>query len=169
VYISIEPFQAYPPEFYTQGVRCATSHLERDTPEAKHTSFIAPSRSEKVEAGSEIQELLRVNEAGEILEGFSTNFYAVMDKTLYTAKEGVLAGVTRTAVLTLAQGQIPVVLKPIKVSDLPNVSEAFVTSAGREVMPVRQVDEAVIGEPGPVTRELMAKYRAHILKEAEKI
>jgi branched-chain amino acid aminotransferase len=169
VYISIEPFQPHPAEFYEHGVRCATSHLERDTPAAKHTSFIAPSRSEKAEVGSEIQELLRVNAAGEILEGFSTNFYAVIDKTLYTANEGVLAGVTRAAVLTLAQGQVTMVLKPIKVSDLPNVSEAFITSAGREVMPVRQVNDVVIGEPGLVTRDLMAKYRAHILKEAERL
>lgn len=168
VYISIEPFQTYPPEFYEQGVRCATSHLERETPQAKHTSFIAPSRSVKSESDPEIHELLMVNEAGEILEGFSSNFYAVIDKVLYTANEGILPGVTRASVLALAEGHIQVVLKPIKVSDLPRVSEAFITSSGREVMPVRQVDEVVMGEPGPVTRDLMARYRAQIMKTAER-
>jgi branched-chain amino acid aminotransferase len=169
VYIGVEPFEPHPAAFYEQGIRCATSRRERATPEAKYTAFIAPSRSEKADAGSDVQELLRVNEAGEILEGFSSNFYAVIDKTLYTASEGVLAGITRTAVLALAPGSLPVVLKPINVSELPRVSEAFISSSGREVMPVRQVDDVVIGEPGPITRDLLARYRVQTVKAAEKI
>jgi branched-subunit amino acid aminotransferase/4-amino-4-deoxychorismate lyase len=60
-------------------------------------------------------------------------------------------------------------LTPIMVADLPHAVEAFITSSGREVMPVRQIDDAVIGagEPGPVTKELMARYRAHVMKDAE--
>ena len=168
VYISVEPFESYPPEFYSAGVRCATTHLERATPEAKHTSFIAPSRSEKAHADPDIHEKLMVNSPGEILEGFSSNFYAVLNGELHTANEGVLAGVTRKVVLAEAEGRVPVVLTPITVNDLPSVTEAFITSSGREVMPVRQIDEVVIGEPGPVTRLLMAQYRAHILRDVER-
>jgi branched-chain amino acid aminotransferase len=168
VYVSVEQFESFPAEFYEQGVRCATSHLERISPSAKHTSFIQPSRSEKAGVGPEIHELLMVNAAGEILEGFSSNFYAVLNGTLFTAGEGVLEGVTRQIVLAEAKDVLPVTLKPIKVSDLPQVTEAFITSSGREVMPVRQVDEVVIGPPGPVTKELMARYEARILRDAER-
>ncbi len=168
VFISVEPFEAYPPEYYTQGVRCATSHLERATPEAKYTAFIAPSRSEKAQSEGVVHEKLMVNAQGEILEGFSSNFYAVLEGRLHTASEGVLAGVTRKVVLAEAEGLVPVVLTPVKVSDLPFLTEAFLTSSGREVMPVRQIDEIVLGAPGPVTQALMARYQAHVLKDAER-
>jgi len=168
VYISVEPFAAYAPEAYREGVRCITSHLQRATPAAKHTSFIAPSRSEKAQMASDIQEELMVNEQGEILEGFSSNFYGVLGGVLHTANEGILAGITRQVVLVVAEGLVTVSLTPIKVAELSKLSEAFLTSSGREVMPVRQVDAVVIGEPGPITQELMARYRAHILKDAER-
>jgi branched-chain amino acid aminotransferase len=168
VYLSVEPFASYPPEFYSHGVQCATSHLERATPEAKHTSFIAPSRGEKAQADPDIHEKLMVNDQGEILEGFSSNFYAVLNGKLWTANEGVLAGVTRRVVLGEAEGRIPIELKPITVNDLPAVREAFITSSGREVMPVRQIDEVLIPSPGELTRVLMLRYRDHILRDAER-
>jgi branched-chain amino acid aminotransferase len=167
VYISVEPFSPHPAEFYTHGVRCLTSHLERSTPEAKHTSFIAPSRSEKAQAAPDIHEALMVNRQGEILEGFSSNFYAVLDGVLRTAGAGVLAGITRAVTLAAAEGLAPVSLTPVHVADLKAVTEAFITSSAREVMPVRQIDDVVIGEPGPVTRALMARYRERILTDAE--
>ena len=168
VYISVEPFAGYPPEYYARGVRCATSRLERATPEAKHTAFIAPSRSEKARAHPEIHEELMVNDRDEVLEGFSSNFYGVLDGILHTAGEGVLAGVTRALTLSEAEGLAPVSLTPVRLADLPRLTEAFITSSGREVMPVRQIDAVEIGEPGPLTRELMARYRARILRDAER-
>jgi branched-chain amino acid aminotransferase len=168
VYISVEPFAAYAPETYSQGVRCITSRLQRATPAAKHTSFIAPSRSEKAQIDSDIQEELMVNEQGEILEGFSSNFYGVLEGVLRTANEGILAGITRQVVLAAAEGLVTVSLTPIKLADLSQLSEAFLTSSGREVMPVRQVDAVTVGDPGPITRELMARYRAHVMQDAEK-
>lgn len=167
VYISAEPFNSHPAEYYAHGVRCLTSHLERLTPEAKHTSFIAPSRSEKAQAAPDVHEELMVNKAGEILEGFSSNFYAVLDGVLHTAGEGVLAGITRSVALAAAEGLVPVSMTPVRLADLPRVTEAFITSSAREVMPVRQIDDIVIGEPGPITRALMARYRERILTDSE--
>ena len=169
VFIGAEPFQSFPAEYYTRGVQCATTHLGRGTPKAKYTGFIAPSRAAQAETDPDIHEMLMVDDAGRILEGLSSNFFAVLKGTLYTAGEGVLEGVTRGVVLAEAPKMLPVSLTPIMVADLPHAVEAFITSSGREVMPVRQIDDAVIeaGEPGPVTKELMARYRAHVMKDAE--
>jgi branched-chain amino acid aminotransferase len=167
VYISVEPFTSFPPDDYRQGVRCVTSRLERSVPTAKHTSFIAPSRSARATTDPEVHEILMVNEAGEILEGFASNFFAVMEGTLYTAGQDVLAGVTRQIVLAEASAILPVWQKPVRVDDLPRLTEAFITSSGREVMPVRQIDAVVIGAPGPVTRDLMARYHDHVMQDAE--
>jgi branched-chain amino acid aminotransferase len=167
VYIGVEPFESFPPESYSRGVRCATSRLVRALPAAKHTAFIAPSRAARAEVDPDIHELLMVDETGQILEGFSSNFFAVTGGVLHTAGEGVLAGVTRQIVLAEAAGRVPVAMAPVTVDQLPGLAEAFITSSGREVMPVRQVDRAVLGDPGPVTRLLMALYHDHILREAE--
>jgi branched-chain amino acid aminotransferase len=169
IYISIEPFVTYPAAYYTHGVRCATTHLSRHTPRAKSTNFIAPSRTAKAASDPQIHELLIVNTADQILEGISSNFFAVLNAVLRTAAEDILNGITRQLILAEAQTLLPVQLTPIGLADLPQLSEAFITSASREVMPVIQIDDHVIGngQPGPYTQTLLNRYRAHLAQTAE--
>ena len=169
IFISVEPFEVYPPEFYQRGVRCATTRLSRHTPQAKSTDFIAASRETKAASDPGIHELLMVNRAGEILEGISSNFYAVIDGVLRTAGQDVLEGITRHIVLQEAAAVIPIDYRPLKVSELDRVTEAFITSASREVMPVSQIDEHIIGsgQPGSITQTLLAKYREELGRNAE--
>jgi branched-chain amino acid aminotransferase len=171
ILISVEPFEVYPPEFYQRGVRCATTRLSRHTPKAKATDFIAPSRESKAALDPGIHELLMVDAPGQILEGISSNFYAILEGVLRTAGEGVLEGITRHIVLQEAAEVIPIDYHPVRVSDLTHVSEAFITSSSREVMPVIQIDEQIIGagQPGPITRTLLEKYRASLERDAETV
>ncbi len=171
VLISAEPFDVYPPEFYQRGVHCATTRLSRHTPKAKATDFIAPSRESKAALDPGIHELLMVDSHGQILEGTSSNFYAVRKGVLCTAGEGVLEGVTRHIVLQEAADVIPIDYHPVRVSDLAEVSEAFITSSSREVMPVIQIDDQIVGagQPGPITRLLREKYRADLERDAETV
>ena len=169
IYISVEPFEVYPAEFYQRGVRCATTRLSRHTPKVKATDFIAPSRESKAALDRGIHELLIVNQAGEMLEGISSNFYAVIDGVLRTAGQDVLEGITRQIVLQEAASVIPIAYRPVKVSDLDRVTEAFITSSSREVMPVIQIDKQIIGtgEPGSIMQTLLAKYREELARNAE--
>lgn len=169
LFIASEPLAAYPEAFYQHGVRCATTPLDRATPLAKATEFIAPSRAAKAHSDPDLHELLRVDAAGALLEGVTSNFFAVLDGELRTAADGVLAGITRQVVLAQAAGRLPVVLEPVHTADLPRLSEAFITSASREVMPVAAIDRVRIGagQPGPITLEALARYRAHLLDTSE--
>lgn len=169
IYISIEPFEAYPPECYTYGVACGTVRLARQTPRAKLTQFIAPSRARKIESDPRLHEILLVDAEGRILEGITSNFFAVLNGALRTAGQGVLEGVTRGIVLSLAIGLAPLHDTPIDLADLPHLSEAFITSSSREVMPVVRIDRVVIGDgrPGPITQDLMARYRGYLAQAAE--
>ena len=56
-------------------------------------------------------------------------------------------------------------------ADLPAFEDAFITSSSRGVLPVRQIDETVIGVacPGPITRTLMQAYAAAIEELTEPI
>lgn len=171
IFISIELFEVYPAEFYQHGVRCATTRLSRPTPLAKSTDFIAPSRESKAAIDPAIHELLIVNAQRQILEGISSNFYAVIDGVLRTAGKDVLAGITRSIVLREAAALIPIEYRPLKVRELDRVAEAFITSSSREVMPVIQIDDQIIGtgQPGPIAQTLLEKYRAELARNAETV
>jgi len=169
IFISVEPFEVYPAEFYQRGVRCATTRLSRHTPQAKATDFIAPSRETKAAIDPGVHELLIVNRAGEILEGISSNFYAVIDGVLRTAGKDVLEGITRHIVLQEAVAVLPIEYQPVKLAELNRVAEAFITSSSREVMPVVQIDQHLVdaGQPGSITQMLLEKYRAYLALNAE--
>jgi branched-chain amino acid aminotransferase len=171
IFISVEPFEVYPAAIYQRGVRCATTRLSRHTPLAKSTDFIAPSRASKAALDPGIHELLIVAAHGQILEGISSNFYAVLGGVLRTAGQDVLEGITRHIVLQEAASVIPIDYRPVTMAELDLAAEAFITSSSREVMPVIQIDDQVIGagQPGPVTLTLLDRYRACLERDAETV
>jgi branched-chain amino acid aminotransferase len=171
IFISVEPFEVYPAEFYQHGVRCATTRLSRHTPQAKSTDFIAASRETKAASDPDIHELLMVNRDGEILEGISSNFYAVIEGVLRTAGKDVLEGITRQIALQEAASVIPIDYRPLNMIEIDRAAEAFITSSSREVMPVIQIDEQVIGtgQPGPIAQTLLVKYRKELAHSAETV
>lgn len=170
LYISLERFAEPPERAYREGVRCATApaELRRHMPAAKSTRFIAPASQARADA--EVQELL-LTDGNAILEGSSSNFFAVLDGALRTAGEGVLAGITRGAILRLADGLLPLVLEPVALGELPGLQEAFISSVSRAVLPVTTIDDRSVGDglPGPITVELGRRFRAEIERAIEPI
>jgi branched-subunit amino acid aminotransferase/4-amino-4-deoxychorismate lyase len=71
-------------------------------------------------------------------------------------------------VLEVARDVIPITTEAVRYADLPRVSECFITSVSREIMPVVKIDQLVIGDgsPGPITRALMGRFRALVTREA---
>jgi len=169
VYICVEPFISWPERLYQEGVRCVTRFLPRREPRAKSTDFIAPSRRVRRALQPGIHEVLIVDEIGRILEGISSNFFAVMKGVLYTAEEGVLEGVTRSLILEIAREMLPIQLEPVTREQIEVLSEAFITSSSREVVPVVEIDGIPVGKgvPGPLARELLWRYRRRVWEELE--
>jgi branched chain amino acid aminotransferase apoenzyme (EC 2.6.1.42) len=66
--------------------------------------------------------------------------------------DGVLEGITRDSVMTIARDQgVEVQERSLVRTDLYTADEMFMTGSAAEVVPVRAVDGRVIGDPGPVT------------------
>jgi D-alanine transaminase len=102
-------------------------------------------------------------EDGFVTEGTSNNTYIVKGKTIVTRQLGheILHGITRAAVLRMArEAQMTVEERPFTLDEAKVADEAFFTSASAFVMPVVQIDEAVLGDgtPGPVARRLREIY-----------
>ncbi|MFA7565464.1 MAG: aminotransferase class IV [Alkalispirochaeta sp.] len=95
-----------------------------------------------------------------ILEGAASNFYAVVDGTLRTAGDGVLEGIARAMVLAVAPDILPVSMTPVTLDDVLSrrLQEAFISSATRGIVPVRQIDQVILGPPGPVTRAVAVAW-----------
>src|SRR5712671_369553 len=96
---------------------------------------------------------------GVVTEGTKTNFFGVLDGTLRThpCDEHILPGVTRSILRELAR-ELSVDLDetPIQASEIPQLSELFLTGTTTDVMPVVTLDNKPVGngKPGEVTRKL---------------
>jgi D-alanine transaminase len=101
---------------------------------------------------------------GLITEGSHTNFFAVKDKTLFTAPLSnlILEGITRRTVLELCnQMKIEVKEKHIRKDELKKFNEFFLTSTTKEIMPIVQIDnlEVSSGMPGTITKKIQAAFK----------
>jgi len=172
VFLSYEPLALPDPRLYEHGVRAACIPVARELPRAKSTAFIATATEYYARKPPEVYEYVMVSREGALLEGLTSNFFAVRGGVLRTAEEGVLAGVTRAIVLEVAAGHgLCVARTPVHRDELPALDEAFITSASRELVPVVAVDDVIIGSgrPGAVTQELLAGYRMQVERELGEI
>jgi branched-chain amino acid aminotransferase len=168
LFVAIEPFTPLPARRYEDGVACATLDVRRESPHAKDTRFIATAQDAYGRLPEGVEEGLIVSDDGAILEGLSSNFFAVVDGTLRTEEERALIGVTRSLVLEVAEGLIPVDRHAVRRDDLPRVAEAFLTSVSREVLPVVRIDGRPVGDGrvGRWTRAIMDGFAALVRREA---
>lgn len=160
--ISVEPARELPVEYRRSGVVCGTAPgAGRSAATVKDTTWIARRREI---ARPDAYETLLLTADGRILEGTSSNFYAVRGDRLETAGDGVLAGIARRIVLTVAASLAPdleTVFTAPRLDDLAgNGVEAFISSATRGIVPVRMIDDRSLPAPGNWTRRLMAGYEA---------
>jgi branched-chain amino acid aminotransferase len=169
IYVGIQPFEALPNSVYRDGVHVITSNVSRSDPRIKGTDFITKSAEQRKLVRGDVFEILLTHD-GNILEGMTSNFYAVRGKTLVTARSGVLLGVTRRVVLRLARGEgMPIEYRSPKVGEKFN--EAFLTSSSRGVVPIVSIDKSPVGEGtvGRWTKKLMKAYQAYVESKSEKL
>jgi D-alanine transaminase len=115
-----------------------------------------------LDAGAREAILLR---NGIVLEGASSNVFAVHNGTLYTAPKSqcILAGITRDLIVELVrQKNIAFREEALTLDALRAASEIWITSSTREMAPVVQLDGNVVGsgEVGPVFQQVWQWYRA---------
>ncbi len=146
-YVAIELLKPLPPEIYARGVEVVTTDVERQNPRLKSTSFISDSQDARAKlAESQVFEALLVRN-GVILEGMTSNFFYIKEGKLGTARKDILLGVTRQNVLRVARGSgLDIVYKPLKREQVPVLSEAFLTSSSRGIVPIVQIDDLTVGE-----------------------
>lgn len=118
------------------------------------------SKQEAAEAGC-FEAIL--DRDGKVTEGSSSNSFAVKDGIIYTSPMGnlILAGVTRSKVIKIAQDQGFVIREEFVTPDFyRHADEIFLTGTTTEVMPITTLDNKAVanGKVGSVTRKLQQEY-----------
>ncbi|GAB4400602.1 MAG: hypothetical protein OHK0052_24180 [Anaerolineales bacterium] len=165
LWMAVEPLQLPTPEIYQNGVRVNLTQLHRHNPTEKSTAFIHASTAERQNLAAQgiYEGLLTHNDR--ILEGLTSNFYSIQNDTLFTAKYGVLPGVTRSIILTLAhQIGLTIRYRAPRRTQIANFTEAFLSSSSRGIVPITQIDETTIanGSPGKWTQHLIHAYTTYL-------
>jgi branched-subunit amino acid aminotransferase/4-amino-4-deoxychorismate lyase len=146
------------------GVRAVVPWL---LPGVKSTSYAVNMAAEAEAKRRGADEAVFVDGAGVVLEGTVTNVWWRRERTLFTPSLdlGILAGVTRAALLELAPGLGYVVEEGVfPLVDALAGDEAFTSSSVREVLPVVELDGHPFGR-GPAADELQAALRELALAE----
>jgi branched-subunit amino acid aminotransferase/4-amino-4-deoxychorismate lyase len=92
LYLAVECLVTPSSADYQRGVAVVTRRFERLLPEAKLTRFIDRSRPLRQSLPPGVNEAVMVNQAGALIEGLSSNFFAVTGGILRTAGTGVRGG-----------------------------------------------------------------------------
>jgi branched-chain amino acid aminotransferase len=158
--VMITPLGERDMQRFARGIKLITTRLQREAPEAKTTNYMAAVRALKEAANRGAADALFVNNKGHVLEATRSNFFIFRGDTLVTPREGILFGITRGVVLELARGRFTIEERPVLLDELPLTEEAFITSSSREITPVVQIDDLVIGDgkPGVRTYELEQRF-----------
>jgi branched-chain amino acid aminotransferase len=171
VVMVVKPLEPFPEAAYRDGIEVAVVKTRRNHPTALDPAIKSCNLLNNILAVREAQaqgaeEALLLNDRAELAEGSSTNVFVVKDGVLLTPPlaAGILAGITREVLFGLAKGLgLSLREEPVPLAVLRSADEAFVTSSTREAMPIRAVDGRPVGDgrPGPVTRKVMAAFRAY--------
>jgi branched-chain amino acid aminotransferase len=120
------------------------------------------ARIEAIKA--KVDEAIMLNQNGTVAEGTGDNVFIVKNGAVVTPPPtaGILIGVTRGAVITLAREErIQVLEKDFTVHELYNADEAFLSGTAAEIVPLVEVDGKTIGagDVGPLTSKLIEKFK----------
>lgn len=153
----------------TQGVRIITTpDLRWHRRDIKSVSLLPNVLAKQSAAEANAFEAWLINKNGLVTEGSHSNAWIIVeDGTIITHPESVdiLSGVTRNRILQTARdNNIPVKERKFSVGEAKRAREAFLTSTSSFVVPVIQIDDAIVGngEPGLVTQKLRRLYLEEI-------
>jgi branched-chain amino acid aminotransferase len=162
------------------GVRMKISSWQRHDPNsmppaAKGTGMYLNSSMAKVEAlQAGYDEAILLSPQGYVSECTGENIFVVKGGRIITppASAGALEGVTQNSVLTIARDLgFDVEVGNILRSDLYTAEEAFCSGTAAEVVPIRSVDDRVVGRdggPGPMTRRIQEVFHATVRGQVDR-
>jgi len=168
VFIAVWPWGAYlGEEGQKNGIRCKVSSWRRMSaasfiPEAKACGQYLNSILAKVEtAKAGYDEAILLDVHGNVSEGSGENVFVVRDGHISTphAAASILDGITARSVVQIAADLgFEVEQRHIPRGELYLADEVFLTGTAAEIVPVREIDDHQLGDPGELTKAIQAVF-----------
>ena len=174
VIIIVDLIALYDRKYYDEGLKIITASTIRNHPAAlspriKSLNYLnnIMAKLEGLQAGC--MEAIMLNHKGEVAECTGDNIFIVKRGQLLTpsADSGILEGITRNAILELANTlKIPARETTLTRHDLLVADECFLTGSAAEVIPVVSIDSRPIGDGkvGPTTKQLMIEFKKLVVR-----
>lgn len=168
VIIIADHIELYSKELYETGMEIITAATIRNHPAALSPRVKSLNYLNNIMAKIEgklagCSEALMLNHQGEVAECTGDNIFIVRRNVLLTPSinAGILEGITRNAVIELAQAA-GIVVREVSLTrhDIYVSDECFLTGSAAEVIPVVKLDSRPIGNGivGPITRQLSKAF-----------
>lgn len=160
-YILVESYVPPPESAYRKGCSLIVAEFQRQFPEYKTTNYIEAVSLEEGRKKAGAIEILYTTD-GFVRECTTSNIFIVKRGVVSTPKNGILLGITRKVVLTVAKQHFRIRESAVSVQELYGADEIFITSSFKEVLPVVKIGTRRIGNGavGPVTKSIMCLYRS---------
>jgi len=153
------------PRALAEGVKVITiPDIRWARPDIKSVSLLPNVLGKEKARRAGAYEAWQVDRDGNVTEGTSSNAWIVTEAgevMTHAADQAILNGVTRLGLIrVIADSGLRLVERRFSVAEAKAAREALLTSSTNFVLPVVQIDEAVIGsgKPGPLAKKLAALY-----------
>jgi branched-subunit amino acid aminotransferase/4-amino-4-deoxychorismate lyase len=169
--IQARPVTGYPAQLYMEGASAVIAATRRNetSPLAhiKSLNYLDNLLAREAARSAGAHEALLLNTRDLLADGSASNVFVVRAGELLTppVEDGALPGITRAAVLDLAQAAgISAREVSLTEDDLRSAEEAFLTNAVGGVVPLVSVEGQPVGTgaPGELTRSVAALYDAAV-------
>lgn len=168
--VTVGPVKRFPEQWYEDGVKIITARLNRYIPGAKSIDYIRAIVTLNDARAVGAVESIYVDIDDHVLEGTTSNLFAVINGRLVTPAEDILPGITRNVILELVKEDFQVELRNLPRAELLQAEELFLASSNKEVLPVCQVDDQPLKiAPGPVTGRVLELFRAYTQEYAQRM
>jgi branched-chain amino acid aminotransferase len=177
VVVAVWPWGAYlGEESKRTGCRAKVSSWRRISPDSliPHAKACGQylnsilAKTETAKAGYD--EAILLDSRGFVCEGSGENIFIVREGTIVTPPHtaSILDGISRRSVIQIARDLgYTVVERDIARSELYLAEEAFCCGTAAELVPLREIDDHALGEPGEITSHVQAKFEDALHGRAE--
>jgi branched-subunit amino acid aminotransferase/4-amino-4-deoxychorismate lyase len=172
LYVAVTRIARPPAELYEGGVALATLPHLRMLPDVKLLNYVgAIVGHQTVVPEHDAYDVLYIDPADgkTILEGSTfTIFFVDAAGTVVThpLNGRILDSITRRILLEILEPRedIRILQRPVYTDQVSSMSEAFLASTTRDVLPVTRIDKTIIGngDAGPVTRTVMKIFADYL-------
>lgn len=169
----------YKPEFYESGMRVIVAKRPKTPtacldPRIKSLNYLNNilAKVEAIMVGCD--EAIMLSPDGWVTECTGDNIFVIKDGVVYTpphmtGSSGSLEGITQRFVREelMQMCDFKCVVKEMRLDEVLEADEVFLTGTAAEIIGVNQIDDRVISDgEGPMTRKLRHKFREVVTRDA---